>query len=601
MAETPKTPMAILALAKKMQGGRAWDGVRSLRKTGTLKAGGMEGTLETLEDLGGGSRLERYDLGVVKGAEGLDGSVSWEQDPSGQIVVKGDPEAVEVANTERYLATRAYWFPDRWPAELETGKVVTENGRNFQILRILPKGGRVFEIWVDLESFLFDRIQEGKDGKTETTYFSDYRETNGLRLPFHLKTGRGTPDSDSLVQYGTVWVNPALESKAFAPPAPPVRDSGFDARMTFSTLPIHLGPKGHVYVQAQLDVRAPLWFCLDSGSEMFLLAPSVAKALEAKQEGALPISGVGAGSHTVSIVKISKIQLGDAWIDNPRFAVLSDVERMGTINGAPCAGVLGFDLFKRFVVRIDYAAKRLTLIRPEGWKQPATGYSVPFVFRGKRPFVEGELDGVKGGFVVDTGSDSTLDVFAPFVAKHRLTETMGVTYPQIGDGGIGGEIQGRRARAKELKLGEARIMAPLVNLSTMAQGGMAQETGIGNVGVGFLKHFTVTFDYRQQILHFEPNAAWGVPDRWSNTHGLILEMGSGTIDISDVLTPSPASLAGIKAGDQILALDGKSGPELTPGFLIHHLFEAAEGTRVQLKVNSGGVERQVELTLKALL
>ena len=44
------------------------------------------------------------------------------------------------------------------------------------------------------------------------------------------------------------------------------------------------------------------------------------------------------------------------------------------------------------------------------------------------PEVAGEIDGIPGKFALDTGSRSTLDLMAPFVAKHNLVRRYGAKY-----------------------------------------------------------------------------------------------------------------------------------------------------------------------------
>ena len=157
------------------------------------------------------------------------------------------------------------------------------------------------------------------------------------------------------------------------------------------------------------------------------------------------------------------------------------------------------------------------------------------------------------------------------------------------------------ARFRELKLGAATMDRPLVALSTMTRGHFASREGIGNIGAGFLKRFDVTFDYRRQQLYFKPNAYHNAPDRFGNSHGLTgLEGDQDGFRITGLLQPSPLSEAGVKVGDQIVSINGKSGKDLTPGILGEALGSPV-GTRLELKVRTEGTTRQVAITLRDLI
>ena len=59
-------------------------------------------------------------------------------------------------------------------------------------------------------------------------------------------------------------------------------------------------------------------------------------------------------------------------------------------------GLLGYELFRRFAVRIDYAAGRITFTRPRALRTPPAGPRVPFTLRGRVPKIEAVVDSVPG-------------------------------------------------------------------------------------------------------------------------------------------------------------------------------------------------------------
>jgi peroxiredoxin len=80
--------------------------------------------------------------------------------------------------------------------------------------------------------------------------------------------------------------------------------------------------------------------------------------------------------------------------------------------------------------------------------------------------------------------------------------------------------------------------------------------------------------------------------------GLVLDRGSGTVQVREVVEGSPGHRAGIVAGESILAIDelATEGPEI----LIGAVRKAGIGATVKLKVRSpDGKERLVTLKLEA--
>src|SRR5207248_629767 len=71
------------------------------------------------------------------------------------------------------------------------------------------------------------------------------------------------------------------------------------------------------------------------------------------------------------------------------------------------SGLVGYELFKRFPVMIDYQRSRAIFYDPQKFKYAGNGTPVPFRFKGHVPEVDGTIDGIAGAFDIDTGSRSS--------------------------------------------------------------------------------------------------------------------------------------------------------------------------------------------------
>jgi len=102
-------------------------------------------------------------------------------------------------------------------------------------LKLTLKNGVVTHVWVDAQTFLETKIQgqprrlDGTDHPVEV-YYRDYRNVNGLEIPFVLETRvlpvartatgfRDTPVPPEKVLVEKVVINPAFDSRLFSRPS----------------------------------------------------------------------------------------------------------------------------------------------------------------------------------------------------------------------------------------------------------------------------------------------------------------------------------------------------------------------------------------------
>ena len=110
----------VLSRVKEASGGGAWDAVRTTHTKVTLATGGLTGTGESWDDVLKGRYLDQVELGPVWQAQGFDGGTLWLQDTSRQVRKDEGGDEREGAANEAYRRSLAHFFPDRWPATLES-------------------------------------------------------------------------------------------------------------------------------------------------------------------------------------------------------------------------------------------------------------------------------------------------------------------------------------------------------------------------------------------------------------------------------------------------------------------------------------------------
>ncbi len=362
-------------------------------------------------------------------------------------------------------------------------------------------------------------------------------------------------------------------------------------------MPIEL-VSNHVYLDVRLNGKGPFRLLCDTGG-VNVVTPELARQLGLEPQGALEGRGVGDKSEDIALARVSRVEVGGAALKDQLFLVLPFAS-MSAVEGVPTNGLVGYEVFKRFVVTIDYAGRKLTLRRPGTFRPGAGATAVPFRFQEHTPEVDGTLEGIPGVFTLDTGSRSSLSVLAPFAEAHGLAKRYGAHVERVTGWGVGGPARGVVARAGRLTLGGVVVDAPVVDLSVQKKGGFTDRYVAGNVGGGILKRFTVTFDYGAQKVWFEPNGTAPRREPYDRS-GLWLNLSGDAFEVMDVVAGGPGAKAGLAVGDRIVALDGRPAAEVTLPAARERLRTAAPGTKVRITVESKGVRREATLVLADLV
>jgi hypothetical protein len=250
---------------------------------------------------------------------------------------------------------------------------------------------------------------------------------------------------------------------------------------------------GLVVLPVTIGSSRPLRFVLDSGAGRMVLDRAVADELGLVREGSGYVMGAGAGALRVEYVRDVTLTLPGLISGGHELAAL-DLAPLAKTVGGRVDGVIGYQVFERTVVEIDYPRGRVTFRAPEGFTYRGAGAELPIDIDRRWPFVRAELvleDGtvIADRFLVDSGSSDTVD--HPVVremAGRRETET-GV--------GLGAPTRGHIARARAFRLGGFTVESPIV-----ACCGASEETS-RLIGSGVLSHFRVIFDYARRRMILE--------------------------------------------------------------------------------------------------
>ena len=584
-AATPRPdPIAILAAAKVASGGSAWDSLRTQHSNVTISAAGISGNAERWSDIYTGRSLIKYSIGPVAGAAGYDGKLAWSQDGTGQSRAETADAARELAVNAAYRDKLAFWFPDRAPAQITFLDRVTDEGAQFDVIRIYPEGGRPFQFWINTETHLIERLVEREAQETRTEYLMDMRTVEGVKVPYRVRATRGDSRRDEVVTVDKLDYNWPLTGVLFAQPIGARPDYTFAGGGSAVDMQFELRD-GYMFLPVMLNGKGPfrMLFDADRGN---ILSPRALAALGLQAQGNFGVAGKGENQREIGIVRIDRVEVAGVGIDGMLFSTIDVSEYLARVEGIEnVAGVVGFEFFKRFPVRLDYQRNRVTFYDPSRFTYEGEGIRVPVKLREHAALVEGSVDGIGGVFAIDTSSSDSLTLAAPFVERNNLVKRYGATQSFVSGTSSDGYLHSLLARAGSLKLGAVAVDKPVAALST-APIPVGTADGIaGTVGYGILRQFNITFDYANGALYFEKNANFGKADTFDRS-GMWIERTAAGYEIVDVIKDGPAAKAGLAPGNVIVAVDGKAWSAI-PLAAVRQELKAAPGTKIKVKLGSG--------------
>jgi hypothetical protein len=258
---------------------------------------------------------------------------------------------------------------------------------------------------------------------------------------------------------------------------------------------------GMIFVPVRLNGSRPLSFVLDSGSTRTIVDRALAASLGLKASGSGSLQGAGAGRIPIEFIPDVTIALPG--IESAGYELsTADLRPLETSLGVKVDGIVGYELFRRFVVTLDYEAKTVTLSSPGAFHPSQTAQAIPIELRDKWAFVKAELVlpgpvAVQDSFLIDSGSSDAVDHPIVMKLQNRVPATSGV--------GFGAEGQGATAQATSLRLGRYTVIAPTVSCCGASD---ATSRLIGNE---VLRRFTVTFDYPSLRILITPNSYFEKP------------------------------------------------------------------------------------------
>jgi predicted aspartyl protease len=250
-------------------------------------------------------------------------------------------------------------------------------------------------------------------------------------------------------------------------------------------------------------------FLIDTGADRIYLDSELAKSLN------LSFWAETIHSETKQKFKwgtVPSIEVGPLTFQNTDVAVV-DLSVVTPMLGERVAGLLGHPFFAQAVVEIDYPTGAIACFDPKTYRLPQGGWAPLTIQRG-RPVIAARVDGnLEGQFLLDTGSNSAVLFHADFIQKHALLDHRVTSRRTMVR--ADGRYEALTGKLGWFEFAGHRFEQPIVDFD-LSNTPASLPSGIaGTIGRGFLRRFTVVFNYPESRIAFllKPTHATAYRDR----------------------------------------------------------------------------------------
>lgn len=368
-----------------------------------------------------------------------------------------------------------------------------------------------------------------------------------------------------------------------------------------------------IIIQVRVNDSDTLHFILDTGvSHTIITDPAALDRNTLRMTRKIKLTGAGEGNNLSASVAIdNRISIGELRAAHHNVVILDeDVLKLSEYVGTPVDGIFGYEIFANFVVNIDFQTHEIVLTDPAKYRyKKRKGDRYPITIEDTKVYTDA-LSVYTGNksmplrVILDTGAGHAL-----LLDRSRSTTSMPMPEKsiraQLGRG-LNGVINGSMGRIEKVKFGRYELDDVLASFPDSVAFGMKlvnMPERQGNVGCELLRRFNVTFNYRDKYVVLKPNKR-AMRERFEHDmSGMELRAKGERFRkyfVDHVIAGSPAGLAGLQTGDELIFVNNTPTGDLTISD-IYKILQKGEGRVVTMLVRREGRILITNFTLKRLI
>lgn len=386
-----------------------------------------------------------------------------------------------------------------------------------------------------------------------------------------------------------------------------------------------------------------LSFIFDSGVSRPILFNIIqdTDTLKFKNVEQIHIRGLGDGAAIAALKSSGNtFKVGKAVNLSQDVYIISDPDINFTLRlGIQVHGIIGYDIFKDFIVEMNYGSKFIRLNDPEYFSKDCRKCEIlPLTLVNNKPYIDVAVEinqkTIPVKLLMDSGGSDALWLFE--------NDSLGLVPPDeayfvdyLGKG-LSGSMHGKRSKLAKFSLKSFHLTNINVAYPDSAAIRFAKtyKERNGSLGGELLKRFNIIMDYKNSKVTFKKNRHYKDPFEY-NKSGIILEQDGVRVVLQNVVPPqvnskriaadvssltvneaykfalkpafriielrsnSPAERAGLKLGDVIISVNHKEVARLKLQE-VTSFFKAPDGHTIKLEIDREGVIMEFHFRLESL-
>lgn len=299
------------------------------------------------------------------------------------------------------------------------------------------------------------------------------------------------------------------------------------------------------------------------------------------------------GQFFVKTVKINSLKLGDLSVDTADMeAVQQPLAHMTQSYNTHTDGIMGLEVIRNQITEINFEQRKF-IFHPKDFdiSKLKPDNERTFLLR-MLPLGQSSIqleavapNGKKMILALDTGNAYYATTHTDVLERIGLWESGKRPQFMSSSWVASGSVDSWYKRMQDIKIFGVPVKNSYWAIIDLPA---SSADGDGTVGFGFLKNFNITFDYERRRVWLQ-NWTGKVSNEMPGEVGIVAKYDDKIrrVRIYRIAPESPADKAGIKAGDQILSIDGHD--MLTPTIReLQKLMEGAPASKIKLAISHGG-------------
>ncbi len=351
-----------------------------------------------------------------------------------------------------------------------------------------------------------------------------------------------------------------------------------------------------IVIPVTINNTVTLKFILDTGVQNAILTEKIfGDLLQLEYSRKIQISGPGLiDSVTAYIANDITISLPQNVTANDRALLVLDQDYLDLNSqlGEEVYGIIGYEIFSRFVIKIDYDRNEISLYDPEKFKGRKSGVKLPISITNGKPFISTGINygdcsdslrlmidtGASHALLLDPESDSSI-----LVPEKTIDSNLGK--------GLGGDITGKLGRITEFSMGEYSFNEVLASFPDpgIYNKNIKRGSRSGTIGGEMLTRVNPIFDYQSGLLYLQKGRLYKTRFK-HDMSGLYLSAHGNNLEkviVTEIKENSPAEKAGLKPFDIIIKVNGQSMNAIGLSILYNKL-RSRPGKKINLKIRRDG-------------